>query len=396
MIDEVLKIVRSGLKAQSLHLVVFSQPMKRTGEAATKISCRPVTIRDELCFQAASRIGNQEVHENIGSAEFLAYFQSQLNDFNQVNLFTTEEDVEFRRGEAKDLLKRSSPTHKGDSRSHDKQRQYLIPDNQPCDFLIATGVMSKAGRVKASRQKKFRQINRYLDIVNDIVAHLPTDRPVRVVDFGCGRSYLTFALHHLLVRVLGRDVEIVGLDLKRKVIEDCNRLATKLNCSGLRFEHSDITDHTQSEDLDLCVSLHACDTATDEALAKAIEWNAAVVLAVPCCHNELASQLSSEPLSPLLRHGIARERFAALMTDSLRARALDAVGYSAQLIEFIDTEHTPKNIMIRAVRRSSGEEAQQRALEEYVHFRDSLGVRDFRLQTACDALSTLLGLGDDR
>ncbi len=390
MIDELLKIVRTGSAAQSLHLVVFSQPMQRSGESATKISCRPVTIRGRLCFQAAARIGNQEVHENIEAGEFIAYFQSQLTDFNQVNLFTTKEDVEFRRRKGRDLLKRSSPTHKGGSGSHNKQRQHLIPDDQPCDFLIATGVMSKAGHVKASRQKKFRQINRYLDIVNDIVAHLPTDRPVRVVDFGCGRSYLTFALHHLLVRVLGRDVDIVGLDLKQKVIADCNRLAKQLNCAGLRFEYGDITDHTQSGNLDLCVSLHACNTATDEALAKAIEWNAAVVLAVPCCHNELASQLSSEPLSPLLRHGIARERFAALMTDSLRARALDAVGYSAQLIEFIDTEHTPKNIMIRAVRRSSSEDVQRRALGEYVHFRDSLGVREFRLQTACGALRTLL------
>lgn len=388
MNDELQKALRDAAAEQSLLQVTLSQPRDRADDRPTKITVRPVVLRDELQYQASKRIGAQEFHENVSATDVVGTVGDwAANQFDQINVFTTDADIEFRRRGENISVKRGKPTRQKAQAEHNKQRQYLIPDNEPCPFLIATGVMSAAGKVRSSKQKKFRQINRYLDIVNDIVKHLPDDRPIRVVDFGCGRSYLTFALHHLFVSVLGRSVSIIGLDLKAKVIEDCQRLALELKCEGLEFRQGDIAQHESSEPIDLCVSLHACDTATDAAIGKAINWQANVILAVPCCHHELASQLANDDQTTLLRHGIMRERFAALATDALRARALDALGYRTQVIEFIDTEHTPKNLMIRAVKKQRTDDGE--ALAEYRRFRASLGIQQFHLE----AVTELVGSG---
>lgn len=382
--NELLDVLIGAVQTETLHLVVLSRPRKKGTGDTSKISIRPVRMGDGLVYQASKRIGAQEFHENIPANDLRRNVADWIgNAFDQANLFTSEADFEFRRKGGRETTRRSKPTHKNSTKGHDKVRQYLIPDNKPCPFLIATGIMSKSGKVRASKQKKFRQINRYLDIVNDVVKHLPAERTTRVVDFGCGRSYLTFALHHLFVNVLGRSVEIVGLDLKAKVIEDCNRLAKELDCEGLEFRQGDIAQHESDGQIDLCVSLHACDTATDEALGKSVMWQSSVILAVPCCHHELAAQLDNSDQTALLRHGIMRDRYAALATDALRARALDALGYRTQVIEFIDTEHTPKNLMIRAVRKNASDSANS-ALEDYWRFRASLGIESFHLETVTD------------
>jgi len=226
--------------------------------------------------------------------------------------------------------------------------------------------------VLKSRYDKFRQVNRFLELVDDVVPALPAEGPLRIVDFGCGRSYLTFALHHLLTELRGREVELVGIDLKADVVADCVALAERLGSRGLRFEQGDIAGFDAGGDVDLVVSLHACDTATDEALAQAVRWRAAVILAVPCCHQEALRQLQPPAdLGPLLRHGLMRERFASLATDGLRAQLLELAGYRTQLVEFVDLEHTPKNVLIRATRgRAAG--ADVRAA--YESMRDSLGL----------------------
>jgi Methyltransferase domain len=204
-----------------------------------------------------------------------------------------------------------------------------------------------------------------------VLPALPDSDPLRVVDFGSGRSYLTFALHHLLVERHGRRVDMLGLDLKEDIVAECAALADRLGAEGLRFAVGDIAGADEFERADLVVSLHACDTATDAALAKAVEWEAEVILAVPCCQHELLSQLDNATLAPLLRHGVLRERFAAEVTDAARAQLLGLAGYDVQLVEFVELEHTPKNVLIRA-RRHPGRDTEKLA-REYVELKRALG-----------------------
>jgi hypothetical protein len=225
--------------------------------------------------------------------------------------------------------------------------------------------------VRSQRYDKFRQVNRFLELVEDVLPALP-EGPLRIVDFGSGKSYLTFALHHLVTVVHGREVEIVGLDLKADVVDDCEALARKLGAAGLRFEVGDIAGYEALAGVDLVVSLHACDTATDDALDRAVRVGAPVILAVPCCQHELLTQLDSPALGPLLRHGTLRERFAAEVTDAARAQLLGAVGYDVQVVEFIELEHTPKNVLLRAVARPARDRA--KAFEEYRVFAAELGI----------------------
>ena len=210
------------------------------------------------------------------------------------------------------------------------------------------GVQTPDGRVRSQRRAKFRQVNRFVELVDDIVPRLPEGR-LRIVDFGSGRAYLTFALHDLLVRRHGRQVELLGLDVKPDVVADCEALARRLDAAGLSFEVGDIAE-ADLDDVDLVVSLHACDTATDAALDRAVRGGARVILAVPCCQHELLGQLDNDVLRPLLRHGTLRERFVAEVTDAARARLLELAGYDVQVVEFVALEHTPKNVLLRAVR----------------------------------------------
>jgi hypothetical protein len=259
----------------------------------------------------------------------------------------------------------------------------VLPEGEPVPFLVELGVMTRDGAVVPRRFPKYRQVNRFLELVGHVLPALPAG-PLRIVDFGSGKSYLTFALHHLLRVVHGRDVELVGLDLKEDVVASCERLARRLGAEGLRFEVGDIAGYDLPGGADLVVSLHACDTATDAALERAVRWDARVVLAVPCCHHELASQIASTELAPLLEHGLLRERLAADVTDAARAQLLELVGYDVQLVEFVDLEHTPKNVLIRAVRRPRrGGEEHARA---YRAFADALSIDPWLERALADRL----------
>ena len=266
---------------------------------------------------------------------------------------------------------RRPPTRTAGPRDHDRRKRYLLAEGTPVPFLVELGVMTPDGAVRKSRYDKFRQVNRFLELVDDVVPSLRPEGTLRVVDFGCGKSYLTFAIHHLLTELHGRDVEIVGLDLKEDVISACSSLAARSGAEGLRFEQGEIAAFEAGDKVDLVVSLHACDTATDEALAQAVRWQADAILAVPCCQKEAYGQIESSLLAPLLRHGLAKERFAALVTDTLRAQLLELQGYRTQLVEFVPLEHTAKNVLIRAVRSTPAGADVRRSYED---LRDSLGV----------------------
>ena len=359
---------------EGLSRAVLSRP--RADSPYSKVTVRPVLVDEELRDQFEYRQGEKATHANLLPLEAETELAGLIHrDFRQALLQTPAHDYQVLDGEK---VLRRPPTGKPAGLEHDRRKRRLLEEGRPVPFLVELGVMTPDGKVRAQRYDKFRQVNRFLELVDDVLPQ----RPLRIVDFGSGKSYLTFALYHLLAVERGVDVEVVGLDLKEDVVERCRSLAERLGYERLRFEVGDIALF-EGEPADVVVSLHACDTATDAALERAVRWRAEVILAVPCCQHEVAGQLQVEALGPLLSHGILRERFAALATDAARAQLLAAVGYDAQVVEFIDLEHTAKNLLIRAVRkRDTGDAA---ALRRYRAFSAELGINP-ALERALDAL----------
>jgi SAM-dependent methyltransferase len=347
-----------------LNRATLSKPAQR--ELAAKVTVEPVEVRGELTYRFTTQLGDRAVHENLAAPDARERLASLLTQYQQGLLQGADADWQV----LGSTVLRRPPTRPAGAREHDRRKRYLLQEGTPVPYLVELGVMTPDGRVRKSRFDKFRQVNRFLELVDDVVPSLPTGA-LRVVDFGCGKSYLTFALHHLLTELHGREVEIVGLDLKADVIEACSALAERTGARGLRFERGEIARFEPPERVDLVVSLHACDTATDEALAQAVRWEATAILAVPCCQKEAYRQISSPLLQPLLRHGLAKERLASLVTDALRAQLLELAGYRTQLVEFVELEHTPKNVLIRAVRGGRATPETRRGYEE---LRDALGL----------------------
>jgi SAM-dependent methyltransferase len=365
-VSELEQLLDDLLAGDALTRAVLSKPRDRAG--ATKVTVEPVQLRDGLRYRFTSHFADRTTDENLPGAEARAQLGELLaGRFRQGLLQTEEADWQVL---GPKVLKRP-PTRGAATRVHDRKKRYVLEEGTPVPFLVELGVMTPDGKVKKGRYDKFRQVNRFLELVEDVVPSLRAEGTLRVVDFGCGKSYLTFALYHLLTELRGRDVEIVGLDLKEDVIATCNALAGRSGYERLRFERGDIADFDAGDGVDLVVSLHACDTATDHALAQAVRWDASAILAVPCCQKEAYGQLRSDALGPLLRHGLAKERFAALVTDALRAQLLELAGYRTQLVEFVELEHTAKNVLIRAVK---GRPAGAAARQAYEELRDSLGL----------------------
>jgi SAM-dependent methyltransferase len=365
-VSELEQLLDDLLAGDALTRAVLSKPRDRVG--ATKVTVEPVQLRDGLRYRFTSHFADRTTDENLPGAEARAQLGELLaGRFRQGLLQTEEADWQVL---GPKVLKRP-PTRGAATRVHDRKKRYVLEEGTPVPFLVELGVMTPDGKVKKGRYDKFRQVNRFLELVEDVVPSLRAEGTLRVVDFGCGKSYLTFALYHLLTELRGRDVEIVGLDLKEDVIATCNALAGRSGYERLRFERGDIADFDAGDGVDLVVSLHACDTATDHALAQAVRWDASAILAVPCCQKEAYGQLRSDALGPLLRHGLAKERFAALVTDALRAQLLELAGYRTQLVEFVELEHTAKNVLIRAVK---GRPAGAAARQAYEELRDSLGL----------------------
>jgi SAM-dependent methyltransferase len=375
-------ILTEAIEAGSLIELVLSKPMPGAAEGLQRLTARPVSVKGQALLQLASRVGSKEFHENLPAATALGRLTTSLGTtFAHAHVFTTASDYLFRfkSGGAIRVIS-SAPSKAPVSAAHDRGKRYLITEGTPCAFLAEIGVMTPAGRVHAAKYQKFRQINRFLELVEDVIDDLPEGQPLRVVDFGCGKSYLTFALHHLLTVIHQREVQLIGLDRNAEVIHDCQRIAGKLQCRGLEFRVGSITDVPVDNDVDLAVSLHACDTATDDALARAVQWRASVILAVPCCQHELAAKIGGHEPSAIARHGILHERLAALATDALRAEALEISGYKTQVIEFIDLEHTAKNLLIRAVRRHERDPRRADRIQAYQRLKDQLGLDQIYLE----------------
>jgi SAM-dependent methyltransferase len=387
---EFQKIIRDALVTGDCLALSLSKRRKVADDMPHKLTVRPVIVSDATVYQFASRRDGLETHENLEPADANRRVAELFGAaYAHCHLFTVKADYMARAATGGSIrVRKSAATKTRRVKTHNRAKNYLIADGEPCPFLIEIGVMTPAGRVHSSKYQKFRQINRYLELVNDVYDQLPTEGTLNVVDFGCGKSYLTFALHYLLTNVHARSVHIVGLDRKTDVINNCREIAKRLNCAGLEFQEGDISVHEANEPVHLAVSLHACDTATDDALAQAIRWRADVILAVPCCQHELANKIDSPALAGLLRHGILKERFAAEATDGLRAAALEICGYRTQVVEFIDMEHTPKNILLRATRAATDSRRIDQFVEEYKRLKESAGLESIYLEEALGALLT--------
>lgn len=357
--------------------IILSNPKKK-GELS-KMRFRPVMLKGELCFQQTSYIGTKVFHKNRGVEETVREVQRALTeDFKQGQIMTEKETVTVlsnRLGHLTYRIKAHKTGQVQGSMEHNKKKKYILEEGKPVPFLVDLGVMTDEGRVVKARYDKFRQINRFLEFIEDILPELPADRELTILDFGCGKSYLTFAVYYYLAVLKGYALRVTGLDRKEDVIRDCSLLKEKYGYENLRFLKGDIATYEGNSQVDMVITLHACDTATDYALEKAVAWGARVILSVPCCQHELNGQIKNTMLRPVLKYGIIRERMAALLTDALRAEYLESRGYRTQLLEFIDMEHTPKNILIRGIftGKPADNRDQIREIEEFFHVSPTLG-----------------------
>ena len=344
---------------ETLIRVILSNPSSKDG--VIKICARPMLKNKSLLFQIEEYTKTQVFHKNLTAGDAGSYLTGKLSsDTSSQTASFKNALVETQSFTANVLVSKkgtitikkkmnTSAKQPKISLSHNRKKKYILEEGIPVPFLIDLGVMTQNGNIVNAHYDKFRQINRFLEYIEDILPSLPTGRELRILDFGCGKSYLTFAIYYYLKVLKGYPVRITGLDLKKDVIRHCNELAVKYGYDKLEFLCGDIAYYDGCSQVDMVVTLHACDTATDYALAKAVGWGAKVILSVPCCQHELNKQMKNDLLSPVLHYGILKERMAALMTDGLRAQILEANGYRTQILEFIDMAHPPKNLLIRAV-----------------------------------------------
>ena len=356
--EELQKLFETVLNKDFIRAVI-SNPREKGG--IVKVKIRPLELKGQLVFQFESFTAKQAFHKNLDRDAAVQELSGCAGEFRQMQIETADAEYTVlisKKGKA--TIKRKQRREKAQAAdlSHNRQKRYILEEGKYVPFLRDLGVMTEDGKIVRSRTDKFRQINRFLEFIEDILPQLDRDRELTILDFGCGKSYLTFAMYYYLHELKGYDIRIVGLDLKADVIRHCGRLAEQYGYDKLTFLTGDIADYDGVDQVDMVVTLHACDTATDYALAKAVGWNAKVILSVPCCQHELNAQFSAGGgsgdglLAPVMDYGLLRERFAALVTDGLRAKYLERAGYETQVLEFIDMEHTPKNILLRAVKRN--------------------------------------------
>lgn len=344
--------------------IVISKPPKT---AEYRKIC---VLKKSVGYQLEKYTEKQVFHENLSAEECMSRCEAFISEgFCQLNAWGETREFSLAVSKKGKVLfgkkQLSAQSCAQTENSHNRKKNYIIPEDKPFPALVDMGVFTKDGKVAKPMYDKFRQINRFTEIIDDAVREKGlAGKKLKIVDFGCGKSYLTFVLYHYFTEILGTEVEMLGLDLKADVIEKCNAAAEKYGYKNLRFEMGDISGASVQGKVDMVVTLHACDTATDFALHNAIMRNADMIFSVPCCQHELNSQMKSDRLSLLTRYGIIKERTAALCTDAVRANLLEYCGYKTQLLEFVDFEHTPKNILIRAVKRDGNPRGREMYLNE--------------------------------
>lgn len=348
---ELQKLLQDEIR-EGLYRITISGP--RGDSEVSKVRIRPVEIKGKLLFQCQETVGAKEFHKNMTKDDVITRISDWMNGtFKQMQLESDTCTASVLVSKKGTMTIKKKPHMKGTGKpvnlAHNRKKRYILEEGIPVPFLQDLGVMTKEGKIVRTRYDKFRQINRFLEFIEDILPKLDKTRENVIIDFGCGKSYLTFAMYYYLHEMKGYPIRIIGLDLKKDVISHCGKLAEHYGYDKLQFYHGDIASYEGVDHVDMVVTLHACDTATDYALEKAVRWGAKVILSVPCCQHELNKQIKNDLLEPVLHYGLIKERMAALYTDALRAELLEQQGYRTQILEFIDMEHTPKNILLRAV-----------------------------------------------
>lgn len=393
------------------HGVLVCKPENGRGTEKRRIRLRKIrAVRNacggktcaaqEFSVQTEEITGRKAMHRNYRPQEFTRLLEETLIPVCAAGEFFAGGEIlslkKNRRGRVTLLKNRNRQTDAEERRGteeHNREKKRILSAERPAPFLTDLGILTADGKPAAPMTRKYKQINRFLEFIRDL---LPAIRRTaekngifRIVDFGCGKSYLTFAVHHFLRNGCGIPADVTGVDQKQDVMETCAALAEKYGCTdSLHFRYGSIEDfpadaHPDTAP-DMVIALHACDTATDAALAKAVRSGCGIILSVPCCQHEADAQLTANlsagtvppQLMPLLRHGLLRERAASLFTDSLRAEFLCACGYQVQMLEFTGLEHTAKNILIRAVKHphsgNTPDIKKQKAYQSYILMRDFL------------------------
>lgn len=347
-----------------------------------KIVIQKIALKNRLIYQIERFTDKQAFHENVEMAQLTdAVLECFPSIYKQMNIFNDSVQYDYKVTKKGKLLVNRHHLQKKTMQeqdvsvnkritiegtplpAHNRKKNYLLKEGTVIPPLVDLGIFTKEGKVVRTMYDKYKQINRFLELVEDVVKDYP-NRDMHIIDFGCGKSYLTFILYYYLVEIKGYQVHMTGLDLKEDVIRKCNETAKKYGYENLHFEVGDVNGYKTDAPIDMVVTLHACDTATDYALYNAIQWNAGIILSVPCCQHEVNAQVQSEDLSLLTKYGIVKERMSALMTDAIRANVLEYCGYKTQLLEFIDIAHSPKNILIRAVKGNVSKAKKEKAMEE--------------------------------
>lgn len=343
---------------------VFKIVLSKGGGAYRRVVINKKSGRDGAYFQAERYTDTQVFHENLNEEELEAFIASQVpSDFKQVDCFAENLCRTLRVSKKGKMTVSDSRAAAKKQEGHNREKNYILKEGQVIPPLVDLGVFTGEGKIAAGMGDKYRQINRFVELVGDAVRQYGK-KDLTIIDFGCGKSYLTFILYYYLTEIKGMTPHIIGLDLKADVIAQCNLTAAKYGYDGLRFQLGDIAGYTPEETPDMVVSLHACDTATDHAIFNAVKWGAPMIFSVPCCQHELNAQMRSDRLSALTKYGIIKERTAALMTDAIRGCLLESAGYKTALLEFVDMAHSPKNILIRAYKSNMSREKRDAARSE--------------------------------
>ena len=383
--ENILSELKKYIQEEKFIKIVFSD--RQDGDFS-KIIIKPLSLKNGKNIQIESFKDNKAFHKNIelnNFQEIEIILKEYIENFKQILLQVESFDISFIRKRESFIKKENKNNLIKSSNEHNKKKQYILNEGDRIDFLIELGLITVEGKILKSSYNKFKQINKYLEFIDDVIEELKSkkliDNHINILDFGCGKSYLTFALYYYL-KNYRKDLSfsIVGLDLKKDVIEFCNKLAKKLNYENLEFLNGNIKDYDRAMEVDLVFSLHACNNATDYSLEKALSLNAKAILAVPCCHHEFFEKIQKNKTSKLYDNlkimadnGIVLDKFASLATDSFRSLALELCGYKTKMIEFIDMEHTPKNILIKAIKSKSSNFKEK--LIEYNKLKEFLGIQ---------------------
>ncbi|ERK59509.1 hypothetical protein HMPREF1983_00527 [Gemella bergeri ATCC 700627] len=380
MYNELINNLLNQITNHNIVKITFSNIRNKDLEL-DKVIAKLVKIKNDIYIQFEYRYKRIIKHKNIGitnNIDLNEILEELFSLAKDINVISGDEIIDIKISKKfKISIKRTKTTKKEITFNHNNKKEYFLDEKTTYPFLVELGIQNLDGRIKKSKFNKFKQINKYLEFIKHSVDQLDNKNQITILDFGSGKSYLTFSTYYYLTEKLNLNVKLIGIDLKKETINLCNQIAQKLNFNNLSFVYGDVIDYENNENIDMVISLHACNTATDIAIIKALTWNAKIFLAVPCCQKEINSQLAADFIPLMLKHGIIKEKFSTLLTDSIRSEVLEIFGYKSNIVEFISEENTPKNQLIRAFKTTNNIDIKK--LQELKKFTEMLNIKMFLL-----------------